>query len=292
MEQRVGSPAFVAPEVILGSYTEGCDLWSLGVFMYFLLCGYLPFSGDTDTAMLKLILSAHVKFNPDNFRQVPGSCKEFIRQLLQRSVKRRLTAPKALQHDWLAACLGDRSARMPAALLVDRQSLASRLGLFAGMGIMKQFILFVMATHAETAEIHDLMEAFSFLDRESSGILSMASVETMLDVPMLRLARPGSGQDTGDLMDYKHFLAAALAPEFYLQESLLAETFHSFDSRRCGFISTLDVSSVAKSVRVLESTLAASSSMSLTLVEEEMDGKPINYVRFKEIMEAPPNLCC
>jgi len=53
MQQKYGTPYYIAPEVLNNSYDEKCDLWSVGVILYILLCGYPPFNGANDEQIIK-----------------------------------------------------------------------------------------------------------------------------------------------------------------------------------------------------------------------------------------------
>uniref|UniRef100_A0AAY5EX68 Maternal embryonic leucine zipper kinase n=1 Tax=Electrophorus electricus TaxID=8005 RepID=A0AAY5EX68_ELEEL len=94
-----GSPAYAAPELIQGKAYIGseADVWSMGVLLYALLCGYLPFDDDNCMVLYRKITSGHYK-NPHWLS--PGSIL-LLNQMMQVEPKRRLTVRQLLDHPWV-----------------------------------------------------------------------------------------------------------------------------------------------------------------------------------------------
>lgn len=98
----VGTPYYVAAEVLKGSYGKECDVWSLGVILYVFLCGYPPFEGESNTAIFKNILGQKLKFDPKEWSTISDEAKDLITKMLDRNVATRITAPEALAHPWFS----------------------------------------------------------------------------------------------------------------------------------------------------------------------------------------------
>ncbi|XP_032873763.1 maternal embryonic leucine zipper kinase [Amblyraja radiata] len=94
-----GSPAYAAPELIQGKAYIGseADIWSMGVLLYALLCGFLPFDDDNMMILYRKILRG--KFNIPKWLS-PTSVL-ILNQMLQVDPKKRITVKHLLNHPWL-----------------------------------------------------------------------------------------------------------------------------------------------------------------------------------------------
>lgn len=102
LSRVVGSSYYVAPEVLKKSYTEACDLWSLGVIVYMLLSGAPPFYGKNDEAIKASIVQGEYTFPHELFRDVSDEAMAFVSTLLSYNIEYRYTAEQALTHPWLS----------------------------------------------------------------------------------------------------------------------------------------------------------------------------------------------
>ncbi|XP_071932808.1 CDPK-related kinase 3-like isoform X3 [Coffea arabica] len=97
----VGSAYYVAPEVLHRSYSLEADIWSIGVITYILLCGSRPFWARTESGIFRAVLRADPNFEDIPWPSVSKEAKDFVKRLLNKDYRKRMTAAQALTHPWL-----------------------------------------------------------------------------------------------------------------------------------------------------------------------------------------------
>ncbi|GFZ15274.1 phosphoenolpyruvate carboxylase-related kinase 1 [Actinidia rufa] len=107
----VGSPFYIAPEVLTGGYNQAADVWSAGVILYILLSGMPPFWGKTKSRIFDAVRAADLQFPSDPWDRISYSAKELICGMLCRDPSQRFTAQQVLDHAWIShpAPLSERS---------------------------------------------------------------------------------------------------------------------------------------------------------------------------------------
>ena len=92
MTERLGTPYYIAPEVLEGKYDEKCDLWSCGVIMYILLSGYPPFTGYDDGEILRKVRKGKFEFDEEDWFDISLEAKNLISKMLTLDPKKRISA--------------------------------------------------------------------------------------------------------------------------------------------------------------------------------------------------------
>eukprot|EP00281_Chroomonas_sp_CCMP1168_P026737 CAMPEP_0206254450 /NCGR_PEP_ID=MMETSP0047_2-20121206/23697_1 /ASSEMBLY_ACC=CAM_ASM_000192 /TAXON_ID=195065 /ORGANISM="Chroomonas mesostigmatica_cf, Strain CCMP1168" /LENGTH=490 /DNA_ID=CAMNT_0053680737 /DNA_START=107 /DNA_END=1576 /DNA_ORIENTATION=- len=116
MKTTCGTPGYVAPEVLdpYLPYTNGygpeVDLWSLGVVLYIMLCGFPPFYDDSTAVLFKQIRKGEYAFPSPYWDEVSDSAKDIVSKVLVVDPSKRYTAAECLQHNWILHA-GDASAK-------------------------------------------------------------------------------------------------------------------------------------------------------------------------------------
>lgn len=101
MNNPNGTAYYIAPEVLGGEYDEKCDVWSMGVVLYILLCGRPPFKGKSNPEIIKAVLKGEYHFDYPSFDNVSPEVKDFISKCLEKDVSLRPTASEAYDHIWI-----------------------------------------------------------------------------------------------------------------------------------------------------------------------------------------------
>ena len=102
---RCGTPGYVAPEIMTakknGGYQNNVDMFSAGVIMYILLCGYEPFYGETEKELIAENSKAKVEYPKDDWNSVSVEGRDLVERMLERDPSKRIEPSKALQHAWI-----------------------------------------------------------------------------------------------------------------------------------------------------------------------------------------------
>lgn len=232
----VGSPYYVAPEVLKKHYGPEADVWTAGVILYILLSGVPPFWAETQQGIFDAVLKGHIDFDSDPWPVISDSAKDLIRKMLCSRPSDRLTAHEVLCHPWICenGVAPDRAID-PAVL--------SRLKQFSAMNKLKKMALRVIAESLSEEEIAGLREMFKAMDTDNSGAITFDELKaglrrygsTLKDTEIRDLMDAADVDNSGTI-DYGEFIAATVHLNKLEREEHLVAAFRYFDKDGSGYI--------------------------------------------------------
>ena len=101
MVDGYGTLSYVAPEVLLRTpYNKEVDIWSMGVILYYMLCGHLPFKGNKEVVIAEKIVNDDLEFDEDEWEVRSKKVRELITSCLKKEPEERITIDDFLNHPW------------------------------------------------------------------------------------------------------------------------------------------------------------------------------------------------
>ncbi|KAK1649836.1 hypothetical protein QYE76_067641 [Lolium multiflorum] len=168
----VGSAYYVAPEVLHRSYGTEADMWSIGVIAYILLCGSRPFWARTESGIFRAVLKAEPNFDEAPWPTLSAEAKDFVRKLLHKDYRKRITAAQALCHPWIR---GTEEVKIPLDMIIYRLMRA-----YISSSSLRKSALRALAKTLTTDQLFYLREQFELLGPNKSGYITLQNLKTAL----------------------------------------------------------------------------------------------------------------
>jgi calcium-dependent protein kinase len=230
--------------VLLKQYDQKCDIWSCGVILYILLCGYPPFNGKNEFEIFSKIIKGEFVFPEEEWADIRSEAKDRVRRMLTYDPEKRPEAIELLSDPWFSKChfAIKQEALNPKTL--------ENLKSFHSNSLFKRAILLHFVRYYElTDEKNHLLESFKAIDKDHDGQLTReelmeeyAKTEDV-DDPESTVNHILSNLDfdNNNAINFTEFLVANLDYKKSLTLNELGTIFKEIDSNQDGFLSVKEL---------------------------------------------------
>ena len=288
LHEMDGISYYIAPEVLEGDYDEKCDIWSCGVILYILLCGYAPFYGENDKEIYNQVLKGEYDFPKEEWQNVSEEAKNLVQKMLEKDTKKRITALDALQDKWFKINKQKKTSNK----LLAKNVLKNMKKFKKNKKFEKATMSFIVNQLVLKEERKDLEKQFKEWDKNGDGVLSRDEIiegykktygfvdEGEIDNMISSLDLDGNG-----VIDYNEFLTCTMNKEKILNNDNLEICFKAFDSDNSGKISLDEISAIFNSgdkEKINKEELEVFKKI-IKDADENGDGE-ISFKEFKDLM--------
>jgi len=277
MRTKVGTPYYVAPEVLNKNYDKSCDIWSIGVITYILLCGYPPFYGDSDSQIFDSVRSGKFDFPSPEWDSISKAAKDFVCCLLKKDPKKRLTATEAMQHKWILQFASGEETRNSNLKHSKRRSQVFKA--YMGMKKLKKAALGHIANQLTPAEIERLGIVFKSIDEENAGSMTLKELDKALTsenfspdlLQRLRNLREDLSLTGDERVNWKDFYAAMMDKSLLIKEDKVRLAFDLFRNKEDHCLKINELTSILGGEKATRGIIDL----------EDLEGDCISYEEFR-----------
>ena len=283
---KVGSPFYMAPEVLNKKYNNKCDIWSCGVIMFMLLRGHPPFKGENQEELFKSIQNDIINYN--EMTEISELAKELMSKMLERNVDLRYSADECLKHKWMKI-YNEKSEVMKTEVVTSALNNISNY--HATEKLQQATMAYIVHFISFNKEVEDLKTVFNEFDKNKDGLLSFEEIDHAFTRycmnkglqnftqknKLIQMLDEIDTEKTGHI-SYEQFLRISIDQREILNENNLRSAFEKFDTNKDGKLSKEEIKNV------LGIKDFAYVNELLKLVDENKDGF-ISFEEFKSLMD-------
>lgn len=233
-----GTLLYVAPEVLHQRCTAQSDLWSLGVIAYVLLSGHRPFRGSDVQVMAKIKRGSY-EFAGECWKTLSPHAKTFIQALMEIDPSKRLSARKAMRHDWISTVARMCVAKVDSGIIKSLRSWSTAPKV---QQICRSLIAWRFAEKDQTK----LRDSFLALDTDFDGTISVDELRAaLLNIQTADAEAQEVFRALGkEKIRYTDFLAAMIPGYIKADSELIDAAFARFDAISSNGVSSSEVQQI------------------------------------------------
>jgi len=276
MRESCGTLHYIAPEVLSQSYFGGsCDMWSLGVIVYILLAGHVPFDGACSARIIRAISAGAFTMRTQHWSNVSLEAQDFVKKLLVVKPADRMTAQQAMRHPWLAGRRG-RGLEKPSHCIRTRPKALAR------SDVAGAFLSFASATRFQQAMRQPWLAGRRGrgLEKPSDCIRTRPKALARSDVAGAFLSFASATRFQQACMQ---MMALTLPSE---ERRLLGDAFLDMDTSDVGVLRLPELDQLLKYEYSMSSLDRESVRKAMEVLDLDKDGE-VHYSDFLAVMMAP-----
>jgi calcium-dependent protein kinase len=246
MHSILGTPYYIAPEVLKGDYDCKCDIWSIGSITYMMLCGSPVFNGQSDSEIFDKIINQPINFPKEKFDKISSNAIDFMKKCLVKDPSKRISAKEGLLHPWFKYQL----EKIHSEEFLDNEIL-NNLKNFTSPINFKKLVLKYLVNMVNDSELKKLKQTFVAIDRDHTGCINLKELETAFQMLNIEISNKDihkiyeAASEQNGVIDYNQFLIASMNQKKNLKKEQLIQAFKYFDIDDSGYIDKSDIQNAA-----------------------------------------------
>ena len=245
---KVGSPYYIAPEVLKGQYNNKCDIWSAGVILYIILIGLPPFNGKDQNEIFSKIRKGKIDTSSPCWIKLSSNAKDLINKMLKADVNKRISASECLAHPWFEGQPPNEKINESKISII----LKNIYDFNAKEKLQQATIAYIVHFLYSNQELNELKSVFQTLDKDGDGKLTYNELKnafityfgkSISEIKLQEIMEDSDGNADG-VISYEEFLRAGVTKEKLLEERNLKLAFDRFDTDKDGKLSKDEIKKV------------------------------------------------